>query len=61
MLFRAFIRMFNLLSSPEALFSDPDLIARVMDLYQRKDEFEAPAPLGPTRGELLTALGLAAA
>jgi 2-polyprenyl-6-methoxyphenol hydroxylase-like FAD-dependent oxidoreductase len=60
-LFRAFMRMFNLLSAPEALMSDPELIGRVMDLYQRKDEFEAPAPLGPTRDELLTALGLAAA
>jgi 2-polyprenyl-6-methoxyphenol hydroxylase-like FAD-dependent oxidoreductase len=60
-LFRAFIRMFNLLSSPEALFSDPELVGRVMDLYQRKDEFEPPAPLGPSREELLSALGLAAA
>jgi hypothetical protein len=32
-----------------------------MDLYQRKDEFEVPAPLGPPREEMLVALGLAAA
>jgi 2-polyprenyl-6-methoxyphenol hydroxylase-like FAD-dependent oxidoreductase len=60
-LFRAFIRMFNLLAAPESLMSDPELIGRVMDLYQRKDEFEPPAPLGPSRDEMVAALGLAAA
>jgi 2-polyprenyl-6-methoxyphenol hydroxylase-like FAD-dependent oxidoreductase len=60
-LFRAFIRMFNLLAAPESLMSDPELIGRVMDLYQRKDEFEQPDPLGPTRDEMLSALGLAVA
>jgi 2-polyprenyl-6-methoxyphenol hydroxylase-like FAD-dependent oxidoreductase len=60
-LFRAFLRMFNLLAAPESLMTDPELIARVMDLYQRKDEFEPPAPLGPPRDEMLAALGLAAA
>jgi 2-polyprenyl-6-methoxyphenol hydroxylase-like FAD-dependent oxidoreductase len=60
-LFRAFMRMFNLLEDPDSLMTNPDLIGRVMEAYQTRDEREPDPPLGPPREELLTALGLAAA
>jgi 2-polyprenyl-6-methoxyphenol hydroxylase-like FAD-dependent oxidoreductase len=60
-LFRAFMRMFNLLEEPDSLVTNPDLIGRVMEAYQTRDEREPEAPLGPAREELLAALGLAAA
>ena len=61
-LFRGFMRMFNLLSSPESLMTDPELIGRVMEHYQNRDENRpADPPLGPTREELLATLGLAVA
>jgi 2-polyprenyl-6-methoxyphenol hydroxylase-like FAD-dependent oxidoreductase len=61
-LFRGFMRMFNLLSSPDALMSDPELIGRVMEHLQHRDEHREPdPPLGPPREELLATLGLAAA
>jgi 2-polyprenyl-6-methoxyphenol hydroxylase-like FAD-dependent oxidoreductase len=60
-LFRAFMRMFNLLEEPDSLVTNPDLIGRVMEAYQTRDQREPEAPLGPAREELLAALGLAAA
>jgi hypothetical protein len=61
-LFRGFMRMFNLLSSPDALMSDPELIGRVMEHLQHRDEHREPdPPLGPPREELLATLGLTAA
>jgi hypothetical protein len=41
--------------------TNPDLIGRVMEAYQTRDQREPEAPLGPAREELLAALGLAAA
>lgn len=61
-LFRAFMRMFNLLAAPESLLTDPELIGRVMEHYQNRDVNREPeAPLGPPRDELLATLGLAVA
>ena len=60
-LFRAFMRMFNLLEDPDSLTTNPELIARVMEHYQNRDENREPdPPLGPPREEMLAALGLAA-
>lgn len=50
---RAFLRMFNLLEAPDSLMTDTDVIARVMDVYQRRDERPPEPPLGPPRDELL--------
>lgn len=60
-LFRAFMRMFNLLEDPDSLMTNPELIGKVMEAYQNRDDREPEPPLGPPREELLAALGLAAA
>ena len=60
-LFRAFLRMFNLLEDPNSLMTDPELVARVMEHYQRREEREPEPPLGPDREQLLAELGLTAA
>ena len=60
-LFRAFMRMFNLLEDPDSLMTNPDLIGKVMEAYQNRESREPEPPLGPPREELLAALGLAAA
>jgi 2-polyprenyl-6-methoxyphenol hydroxylase-like FAD-dependent oxidoreductase len=54
--FRAFIRSFNLLESPESLMTDPELMARVLTVWQAREEREPDPPLGPERAELLAAL-----
>lgn len=59
--FRKFIRGFNLLDAPEELLGDPELLRRVMEVWNERETREPDAPLGPTREELLTALGLEAA
>ena len=59
--FRAFLRGFNLLSSPEALMQDTEVMAKVLEAYQSRDEREPDPPLGPDRAELLALIGLDAA
>ena len=50
--FRAFLRGFNLLSSPDALMEDTEVMAKVFEAYQSRDEREPEPPLGPDRAEL---------
>ena len=50
---RAFLRMFNLLEPPDSLMRNPDVIGRVMAVYQQKDERPPEPPLGPDRATLL--------
>jgi 2-polyprenyl-6-methoxyphenol hydroxylase-like FAD-dependent oxidoreductase len=57
-LFRGFMRMFNLLSTPDALMTDPILMARAMEAFQNAGTREPDPPLGPPREELLAAVGL---
>ncbi|MFZ4519052.1 MAG: FAD-dependent oxidoreductase [Microthrixaceae bacterium] len=52
---RAFLRMFNLLEPPDSLMRNPDVIGRVMAVYQQKDERPPEPPLGPDRAALLPA------
>lgn len=53
---RAFLRMFNLLDPPDALVTNPDVVGRVLAVYQDKDR-RAPEPdLGPDRVDLLARL-----
>jgi 2-polyprenyl-6-methoxyphenol hydroxylase-like FAD-dependent oxidoreductase len=56
--FRAFLRGFNLLSSPDALMQDTEVMAKVFEAYQSRDEREPEPPLGPDRDELLAAIGI---
>lgn len=51
--FRAFLRGFNLLEAPEALLRDADVMGRVMEAYQSRDQRPPEPPLGPDRAELL--------
>ncbi len=58
---RAFLRQLNLLTSPDALTTDPDVQARVLAVWQARDQRPAEAPLGPARrDDLLEAVGRAA-
>jgi 2-polyprenyl-6-methoxyphenol hydroxylase-like FAD-dependent oxidoreductase len=54
--FRAFLRMFNLLEPPESLMSNMDILGRVMAVYQARDERPPEAPLGPPRAAMLAAI-----
>jgi 2-polyprenyl-6-methoxyphenol hydroxylase-like FAD-dependent oxidoreductase len=53
---RAFLRMMNLLTPPDSLIADGDLVTRVMQVYAARDARPAEPPLGPGRDELLSAL-----
>jgi 2-polyprenyl-6-methoxyphenol hydroxylase-like FAD-dependent oxidoreductase len=54
--FRAFIRTFNLLTTPDAMLTDADVFGRVLAAYQDREN-RPPAPvLGPPREEMLAAL-----
>ncbi|MDQ6698193.1 MAG: FAD-dependent oxidoreductase [Actinomycetota bacterium] len=57
--YRAFIRMFNLLTPPETLMTDPDLLARVLAVYQARHLREPEPDVGPDRRTVLTAMGAA--
>ncbi len=57
---RAFFRMLNLLSNPNAVLADEDLMARVLAYWQSRDS-RPPVPLpGPTRDEMIAALSASA-
>ena len=54
--FRAFLRWFNLLATPDALMADPEIVAEVLAAYEdRENRPDAPV-LGPDRDALLLAL-----
>jgi hypothetical protein len=59
--FRAFLRGFNLLESPEALMQDSEVMAKVLEAYQTRGERDPEPPLGPDRAELLALIGVDAA
>ncbi len=52
--FRAFLRWFNLLVTPEALMQDQEVVGDVLAAYQDRENHPAPVPLGPDRAELLS-------
>ena len=55
-LFRAFLRVFNLLDPPDALLARPDLAARVQSAWADPESQAPRPPLGPPRDDLLEAL-----
>jgi 2-polyprenyl-6-methoxyphenol hydroxylase-like FAD-dependent oxidoreductase len=57
---RAFLRTFNLLTTPDALLRDPDVIGHVLAAYQDRENRPPEPVLGPPREELLAQLGCAA-
>ena len=54
--FRAFLRGFNLLEAPEALMRDTEVMAKVLEAYQSRDERPEEPSLGPDRDELMRRL-----
>ena len=57
---RAFMRNFNLLTAPDALVDDADVNARVLAVWNDRDQRPPEPPLGPsTRKELLDAIASA--
>jgi 2-polyprenyl-6-methoxyphenol hydroxylase-like FAD-dependent oxidoreductase len=53
---RAFFRTVNLLSTPNAVMTDPELTARVFAHWQTRDQRPPVAAPGPTRDEMIAAL-----
>ena len=53
---RAFFRTVNLLSTPNAVLSDPELTARVFAYWQQRESRPPAPPAGPTRDEMIAAL-----
>ena len=54
---RAFVRNFNLLSPPDALMTDPDVGARVLAVFQDRENRAPEPPLGPQqRADFVAAL-----
>jgi 2-polyprenyl-6-methoxyphenol hydroxylase-like FAD-dependent oxidoreductase len=54
---RAFVRNLNLLTPPDALIHDAEVGARVLAVWQERDQRAPEKPLGPkTRAELLAAI-----
>lgn len=51
--FRAFLRVLNLLVPPDAIISDPDVVGRVLKVWQERGERPDPPAEGPTRDEML--------
>jgi hypothetical protein len=55
---RAFLRRFNLLDPPGDLMREPELLQRVLAVYQRRHERVEPS-LGPDRAALLELIAAA--
>lgn len=54
---RAWMRTLNLLTKPDALLTDGDLIERVLKFYNEKDSRPPEEPLGPPREDFLQLIG----
>jgi 2-polyprenyl-6-methoxyphenol hydroxylase-like FAD-dependent oxidoreductase len=57
--YRAFLRGLNLLDAPDALIEDAEVMGKVLEAYQAKDERPPEPPLGPDRAELLARMEVA--
>jgi hypothetical protein len=54
--FRAFLRWFNLLVTPDALMADPEIVAEVLAAYEDRENRPGPPVLGPDRDGMLVEL-----
>jgi 2-polyprenyl-6-methoxyphenol hydroxylase-like FAD-dependent oxidoreductase len=54
--FRAFLRWFNLLATPDALINDPEVMQAALASYADRANHPTPEPLGPTREAFLANL-----
>ncbi len=53
---RAWMRSFNLLTTPNDLLADGDILQRVMKVWNERDEREPEPPMGPDREAFLQAI-----
>jgi hypothetical protein len=58
--YRAFLRTLNLLDPPAAMMQNPDVVARVMAVWQDRDNRPPPERVGPRRAEFMAAIADAA-
>ena len=54
--FRAFLRVLNLLDSPDAMVQDPVVVGRILEVWQARGERPDPPADGPTQDEMLRIL-----
>jgi hypothetical protein len=50
---RAFLRMFNLLEAPNSLMTNSDVVARVLTVFNDRENRPTEASIGPDRESLL--------
>jgi hypothetical protein len=51
--FRAFLRTFNLLDPPDGMLRNPEVLGRVLTVWQDRANHPAVEPAGPDREALL--------
>jgi 2-polyprenyl-6-methoxyphenol hydroxylase-like FAD-dependent oxidoreductase len=56
--FRAFLRWFNLLATPDALMADAEIVSEVLAAYDDRDNRPGPPVLGPDRESLMLDLSV---
>jgi len=56
--FRAFLRWFNLLAMPDALMADPEIVAEVLAAYEDRANRPGPPVLGPDREAMVRLLSV---
>jgi flavin-dependent dehydrogenase len=54
--FRAFLRVFNLLDPPDAMLKNSDVTGRILAVWQARGERPDPPPEGPSHDEMLAIL-----
>jgi hypothetical protein len=54
--FRAFLRTFNLLDPPDAMLRDPEVLGRILTVWQDRANHPPVEPMGPASREDLLAL-----
>ncbi len=53
---RAWFRTFNLLTTPDALMTDPDLMRVMLEFWNERESRAKPEPMGPPREEFVKAV-----
>jgi 2-polyprenyl-6-methoxyphenol hydroxylase-like FAD-dependent oxidoreductase len=59
--FRAFLRVLNLLDSPDAMVANPEVTGRILEVWQARGERPEPPADGPSEDEMLSILATVAA
>jgi hypothetical protein len=54
--FRAFLRVLNILDPPDAMIANPEVTGRILEVWQARGERPDPPADGPTQEEMLRIL-----